>query len=77
MESVSPNLYVNDLQETTSFYHMLGFKVTTLVPEEGPAVFAMMENGGVTFMFQTFKSIENMLPEVSRVPAVPFCCISK
>ncbi|MEX8546318.1 MAG: VOC family protein [Mucilaginibacter sp.] len=66
MEAVSPNLYVKDLQETISFYKILGFQVITEVPDDGNPVFALMMNGSVTFMFQTFASIENMLPIVSR-----------
>jgi len=66
METVSPNLYVKDLQETISFYQILGFQVITVVPDNSNPVFALMMNGSVTFMFQTFASIENMLPVVSR-----------
>jgi len=66
METVSPNLYVKDLQETISFYQILGFQVITVVPDNSNPVFALMMNGSVTFMFQTFASIENMLLVVSR-----------
>ena len=59
-------MYVKDLQETISFYKILGFQVITVVPDEENPVFALMMNGSVTFMFQTFASIENMLPVVSR-----------
>lgn len=66
MESVSPNIYVKDLPGTVAFYEMLGFEVVATVPESGDLVFAMMVCGNVTFMFQTFASIENTLPVVSR-----------
>ena len=37
------------------------------VPEDGEDfVWAMMVNGGVTIMFQTFDSLANDLPEVKR-----------
>src|SRR3989344_4240016 len=66
MESVSPNIYVKDLNATIDFYKQLGFEVTTTVPEAEPFVFAMMVCGKVIFMFQTFESLANELPDVSR-----------
>ncbi|HEY0059010.1 MAG TPA: VOC family protein [Flavisolibacter sp.] len=67
MKSISPNIFVNDLQATINFYTKLGFTVTDEVTiSEGEKVFALMTNGGVTFMFQTFASIENKHPMVSR-----------
>jgi uncharacterized glyoxalase superfamily protein PhnB len=44
----------------------LGFDLITTVPEEGNFVFAMMTCGNVTFMFQTFESLGNELPTISR-----------
>jgi uncharacterized glyoxalase superfamily protein PhnB len=67
MESVSPNIYVYDLPATVTFYKMLGFEVVATVPESGDPVFVMMVCGQVTFMFQTFASIENTLPVISRI----------
>lgn len=67
MQTVSPNIFVNDLPATIRFYEQLGFKTTATVPETGALVFAMMTCGAVTFMFQTFESIEGSLPHVSRV----------
>ena len=66
MESISPNIYVRDLPATIAFYKTLGFEVVTTVPESGDLVFAMMTCGNVTFMFQTFASIENALPTIKR-----------
>jgi len=67
MKSISPNIFVNDLQATINFYTKLGFKVANefTIPE-GEKVFALMTNGSVTFMFQTFASIEGKLPMVNR-----------
>lgn len=68
MESISPNIFVKDLPATVAFYKMLGFTIITSVPDDaGHDLFVMMQNGNVTIMFQTFKSIEDMLPAVSRV----------
>jgi uncharacterized glyoxalase superfamily protein PhnB len=67
MESISPNIFVRDLPATVHFYNIIGFEVVTSVPgDDGEDVFVLMKNGSTTFMFQNFKSIENLLPEVSR-----------
>lgn len=34
MESVAPNIFVNDIKATVDYYHNLGFEVTTSVPGE-------------------------------------------
>ncbi|NOS92437.1 MAG: glyoxalase [Cyclobacteriaceae bacterium] len=67
METVSPNIFVNDIHATVAFYEILGFSVITAVPEEKNPIFVMMNCGNVTFMFQTFASIENTLPVVNRI----------
>ncbi len=66
METISPNIYVKDIKATIEFYKILGFNVVTTVPQGDDIIFAMMTCGNVTFMFQTFASIENTLPTVSR-----------
>jgi uncharacterized glyoxalase superfamily protein PhnB len=67
METVSPTIFVNNLHESISFYKLLGFEVATSVPDQsGKLIFVLMVNGSVTFMFQTFESIANTLPVVSR-----------
>lgn len=66
MESISPNIFVNNIDETIKFYEHLEFKLTMRVPEQGDLVWAMMINGNVTFMFQTFESLGADLPEISR-----------
>jgi len=67
METLSPNIFVKDMKATVAFYQLLGFKITMSVPETGDdLVWAMMTNGSVTMMFQTFESLANDLPEISR-----------
>ena len=67
MESLAPNIFTNNIQETVALYTILGFNVTMSVPEQGDElVWAMMVNGSVTIMFQTFASLEGELPEISR-----------
>jgi uncharacterized glyoxalase superfamily protein PhnB len=67
METVSPNIFVKDIDATVAFYSLLGFTVTDAVTlPSGEKVFVLMTNGAVTFMFQTFSSIDGTLPTVSR-----------
>lgn len=67
MESLAPNIFVSNMQETIAFYKMLGFGVTMSVPDNGEdPLWVMMVNGSVTIMFQTFESLGETLPEISR-----------
>jgi uncharacterized glyoxalase superfamily protein PhnB len=67
MESLSPNIFTSDMKATVTFYQLLGFKITMSVPEEGDdLVWAMMTDGSVTMMFQTFESLADDLPKISR-----------
>ena len=66
MESISPNIFVKDLNATIEYYKHLGFKVVMTVPEVGDLVWAMMSCGNVSFMFQSFESLGSELPEISR-----------
>ena len=67
MDSVAPNIFTNNMSETVAFYKSIGFRQTMSVPESGDdLVWTMMVNGGVTMMFQTFESLAEELPEVSR-----------
>ena len=67
MESLSPNIFVSNMSETIAFYKMMGFNVTMSVPENGDdLVWAMMVNGSVTIMFQTYESLGESLPQIQR-----------
>ncbi len=66
MESISPNIFVKNIEETIRFYEQLEFSLTMKVPEEGNMVWAMMTNGKVSFMFQTLESLGTALPQISR-----------
>lgn len=67
MESLAPNIFTNNIQETVALYTLLGFEVTMSVPEQGDdLVWVMMVNGSVTIMFQTYNSLADELPEISR-----------
>ncbi|MCQ6961337.1 VOC family protein [Mucilaginibacter aquariorum] len=67
MESLSPNFFVKDINATINFYKLLGFTTIATVPETGDnLVWAMMMKGNVTVMFQTFESLADELPNISR-----------
>lgn len=66
MDSVTANIFVNDINKTIDFYKQLGFKVVMTVPEEGDIFWTMMTCGNVIFMFQTFQSLGDDLPIISR-----------
>ena|SRR6201986_357366 len=67
MESLSPNIFVNDITKTINFYKSIGFQLVMTVPETGTEfVWAMLVNGNVTFMFQTFASLGDELPNINR-----------
>ena len=73
MDSLSPNLFVKDIRATLDFYMLLGFSLTMSVPAENEddLVWAMVTNGKVTFMFQSFKSIGDTLPKIKRQEGGP------
>lgn len=67
METLSPNIFVSNMAQTIAFYEILGFTKTMSVPETGDdLVWVMMVNGAVTIMFQTFESLGDDLPRISR-----------
>ncbi len=66
MNALSPNIFVKDINQTIAFYRQLGFELITTVPDKGDYVWAMMTCGKVSFMFQTFSSLGNDLPVISR-----------
>jgi uncharacterized glyoxalase superfamily protein PhnB len=66
MDSLTPNIFVKNLNATIEFYKKLGFKVKMSVPEKGDFVWVMMSCGNVNFMFQTYDSLGSELPEISR-----------
>jgi uncharacterized glyoxalase superfamily protein PhnB len=67
MDSNTPNIFVKDINQTINFYKKLGFNLIATVPEEGDYVWAMMMCDNVTFMFQSFKSLGEEMPEISRI----------
>jgi len=66
MESLAPNIFVRDMNATIGFYKNLGFEKIMSVPETGTYDWAMLSNGNVSFMFQTYGSLGEVLSEISR-----------
>ena len=66
MESLTVNTFVRNINKSIDFYKQLGFEVVMSVPEKGDLVWAMLTNGGVSIMFQTFESLGNELPDIDR-----------
>jgi len=66
MKSLSPNFFVRNMDETMKFYSVLGFRISMKVPDDGEIIWCMMTNGNVSVMFQTFDSLGNELPQISR-----------
>ena len=67
LTKATPNIFVKDMNATIHFYQKLGFTVTQSVKSpEGELVWAQVDHGDVTIMFQTFASIDNRWPQVQR-----------
>lgn len=66
MDSISPNIFVKDINETIKFYQGIGFELVMTVPEKDNFAWVMMSCGEVNFMFQTFESLGAELPSISR-----------
>ncbi len=69
MESLSPNLMVENVNQTVVFYEeVLGFQLVGCVPEEGVFNWAMMSNGNAVVMFQTRESLTEELQYFENKP---------
>jgi catechol 2,3-dioxygenase-like lactoylglutathione lyase family enzyme len=66
MESLTPNIFVKDIDVSVAFYQALGFSTVMTVPEQPPFVWAMLHCGKIDFMLQTVGSLGNELPELDR-----------
>lgn len=67
MKSLSPNLMVNDVNQTLDYYiNTLGFKKVMTVPDSGNLVWAMVKSGSVTFMFQEKNNIKSEYPQLNN-----------
>ena len=65
LNSLTPNLMVNDVEETIEYYtDVLGFTLLRTVPEKGKLDWAMVKRNDVLFMFQSVKSLKSDLPRL-------------
>jgi uncharacterized glyoxalase superfamily protein PhnB len=60
--ALSPNLLVNDIEQSLAFYQNLGFEKINQVPENGKPQWAMLRGGTVGLMLQDKKSAVADLP---------------
>ena len=60
--SSTPVLYVERIEPVFSFWERLGFEKTSTVPEGDHAGFAILSNGKVEVMYQTFDSLKKDAP---------------
>lgn len=59
MQRLVPNMMVEDVEKTIVFYHdVLGFQTVISVPDEGPAIWAFIQNGEAKIMLQARSSFE-------------------
>lgn len=65
LKTLTPNLMVNDVEETIEFYtDVLGFTLLMTVPETGKLDWAMVKRNDVVIMFQSKKSLTSELPRL-------------
>ena len=65
LKSLTPNLMVNDVEETIEYYtDVLGFTLLRTVPETGNLNWAMVKLNEVVIMFQSTTSLKSDLPRL-------------
>jgi uncharacterized glyoxalase superfamily protein PhnB len=65
LQSLTPNLMVNDVEETIEYYtDVLGFTLLMTVPETGKLDWAMVKRNDVVMMFQSSKSLKEGVPRL-------------
>ncbi len=69
MKNLTPNLMVEDVNQTVDFYkNVLGFNLIATVPETGQFNWAMMKQGGVEMQFQLRASLAEEIPSFKDRP---------
>ena len=69
LSDVTPNLIVSDIDRSTRFYRdVLGFAVTTTVPEAAPFVFVWLQRGGVNVFLNAREGVAEDLPSLAGQP---------
>lgn len=66
---LTPNLMVEDVNQTVAFYRdVLGFTVAATAPEQGTLDWAMLQRDGAVLMFQSRQSLEGEIPALRGAP---------
>jgi uncharacterized glyoxalase superfamily protein PhnB len=72
MQALSPNMGVKNVEKTVQFYYdLLGFELITSVPakQEGkPLIWALVQSGPVTMMFQEEGNLKEEYPVLAAHP---------
>ncbi|MCB9174424.1 MAG: VOC family protein [Flavobacteriales bacterium] len=65
LNSLTPNLMVNNVEEAIEYYtDLLGFTLLRTVPEKGNPDWAMIKRNDVVLMFQSAKSLKDEMPKL-------------
>jgi len=65
LQSLTPNLMVNDVEETIEYYtDILGFTLLMTVPETGQLDWGMVKRNEVVMMFQSAQSLKEGVPRL-------------
>lgn len=69
LTDIVPNLIVADIEASTAFYRdVLGFSVTTTVPETAPFVFVWLQRGDVSVFLNATAGVQADLPALAARP---------
>jgi len=68
MKSLTPILYVEEIEPVLEFWRRLGFEVTAEVPEGDRLGFVILRNDPVEVMYQTRISVEKDAPDLADTP---------
>jgi len=69
LKKLTPNLMVDDVQQTLAFYHdVLGFNVLMTLPDHPPFDFAIVQRDQVELMFQSRTSLSENVPALTGHP---------
>jgi hypothetical protein len=67
MESLSPVMFVDEVEPCLDFWGRLGFEVVDTVPHGDVLGFAMLKHGGVVVMLQSRASLADDMPAVNEL----------
>ena len=68
MKSLTPVVYVEEIEPVLEFWTKLGFEVTVEVPEGDRLGFVILTSGTVEVMYQTRASVEGDVPSLADTP---------